>query len=339
MTLQTNGVRLPFNAKFSSKSYTLIEEIKTDCPWFFTMRDLIAERPNIIPTGIGNSTSVMDSSVLAGSNLDSEIEGTPDELGILTDSLARDDEGRHTTTGDEGRSEPLTDAPTGTGMGDSETPPPAHPTGSSSNLKRKQEDSSRSASASGLGGSNSKQRGPGASKKTKFEEFAGIAASEEQTRQKEIDLAKSKIVASAQVQVETQKAKVELKKAKVELERMKLESLAMKKDYKMERMRLKHEREMAKINQTLGAAAGASLGASTHGAMSESVASHAGPSNSTDSTAGLGLGLGSTASGTFYNFTEMLQSTDDAYFGPTQATQHSTEPSDSGHGLGDNSVE
>jgi hypothetical protein len=332
MTLQTNGVCLAFDAKLPSESHIFTEEIKADCPWFFTMCDLLAERPNIIPTGIGDSTSVMDSSVLAGSHLDSEIEGTPDEPGIFTDSLARefivDDE-----AGNEGKSKPLTEAP----MGDSETPPPAHTTGSSSNLKRKQEaDPSRS------GGSKLKQCGSGASKKTKFEEFADIAASEEQTRQREIDLAKSKIVAAAQVQVETQKTKVELKKAKVELERMKLASLAMKKDYKMERMRLKHEQEMAKINWTSAAAAGASLGASSFSAgapthlMSESAAAHASPSNSTDSSTALSTaGLGSTY------FTDLLQSTNDAYFKTTQVTQHSRElsESDSGPGMGDNLAE
>jgi len=187
------------------------------------MQNLIAERPNIIPTGIGNSASLMDSSVLAGSNL--ETEGTLDELGILNDSITRevmeDDEGLYVTTGDEGMSEPLTAPMDDDGGKDSEMP--AHTMGSN---KRKQEvDSSHS------GGSNSKQCGPPAPKKTKIEEFAGITASEEQTRQREIDLAKSKVFASAQVQVEVQKAKVEL-------ERMKLASLEMKKEYKMERMSL-----------------------------------------------------------------------------------------------------
>ena len=29
--------------------------IKDACPWFFDMRDLIAEQPNLVPTGLGNS--------------------------------------------------------------------------------------------------------------------------------------------------------------------------------------------------------------------------------------------------------------------------------------------
>jgi hypothetical protein len=306
-------VRLTFDAIFSSESHILTEEIKAECPWFFTMRDLIAERPNIIPTGIGNSVSLMDSSVLASSNL--EAEGTPDELGILNDSIAReimeDEEGLYATTGDEGMSEPLT-APMDDDRGkDSETP--AHTMGSN---KRKQEvDSSHS------GGSNSKQRGPGAPKKTKIEEFAGIAASEEQTRQREIDLAKSKVVASAQVQVEVQKAKVESKKAKVELERMKLASLEMKKEYKMERMRLKHAREMAKINRTFA-------GASTH-TMSASHQPHAGPSHTMSTASHAGSSHASTVGSPFYSFTDLLQSSDDdAFFGTMQ--NRSMEPSDPG---------
>ena len=272
-------MRLTFDAVFSSESHILAEEIKAECPWFFTMRDLIAERPNIIPTGIGNSTSLMDPSVLAGSSL--ETEGTPDELGILNDSIARevmeDDEGLYVTTGDEGMSEPLTAPMDDDGGKDSETP--AHTMGSN---KRKQEVDS--------GGSSSKQHGPAAPKKTKIEEFAGIAASEEQMCQRETDLAKSKVVASAQVQVEVQKAKVESKEAKVELERMKLASLKMKKEYKMERMRLKHAREMAKINRTFA-------GASTH-MMS---ASHAGPSHTMSTASHASSSQSSTVGSPFYH--------------------------------------
>jgi len=143
-------------------SYILTEEIKAECPWFFTMRDRIAECPNIIPTGINNSTSLMDPSFLAGSNL--EAKGTPDELGILNDSIAReimeDEEGLYATTGDEGMSEPLT-APMDDDRG-KDLEMPAHTMGGN---KHKQE-----VNSSHSGGSNSKQRGPGAPKKMKIED-------------------------------------------------------------------------------------------------------------------------------------------------------------------------
>ncbi|KAA1480072.1 hypothetical protein DENSPDRAFT_887343 [Dentipellis sp. KUC8613] len=42
------------------------QEIKAECPWFFEMRDLIAERPNQIRSGLGNSASDCDITVLLG---------------------------------------------------------------------------------------------------------------------------------------------------------------------------------------------------------------------------------------------------------------------------------
>jgi len=42
-------------------SFTYVEEIEADFPWFFEMQELIVEQPNIITTGLGNSTSMISS--------------------------------------------------------------------------------------------------------------------------------------------------------------------------------------------------------------------------------------------------------------------------------------
>ena len=42
--------------------------IKQSCPWFFEMWDLIAKRPNIVPTGLGNSESGIDMDMFGGGN-------------------------------------------------------------------------------------------------------------------------------------------------------------------------------------------------------------------------------------------------------------------------------
>lgn len=207
------------------------------------------------------------------------------------------------TTGDEGMSEPLTAPMDDDGEKDLEMP--AHNMGSN---KHKQKVDSM--------GSSSKQHGSAAPKKMKIEEFASIAASEEQMCQWEIDLAKSKVVASAQVQVEVQKAKIKSKKAKVKLERMKLASLEMK-EYKMERMWLKHAQEMAKINWTFA-------DTSTHMML----ASHADPSHIMSTASHTGSSQSSTVESLFYSFTDFLQSSDDAFFGTMQ--NRSMEPSDPG---------
>lgn len=57
------------------------EAIKNVSPWFFNIRSLIGERPNIIPAGIGNNTSGYDTSIL----LPSSEPGEPEE-GELSDA-------------------------------------------------------------------------------------------------------------------------------------------------------------------------------------------------------------------------------------------------------------
>lgn len=41
-------------------TYLSLAIIRKACPWFFDMRDLIGERPNLIPPGTGNSRTVID---------------------------------------------------------------------------------------------------------------------------------------------------------------------------------------------------------------------------------------------------------------------------------------
>ncbi|KAJ7759920.1 hypothetical protein B0H16DRAFT_1456634 [Mycena metata] len=40
------------------------EEISASCPWFFDMRDLIAQRPNLVPVGLGHSATGFDQDVM-----------------------------------------------------------------------------------------------------------------------------------------------------------------------------------------------------------------------------------------------------------------------------------
>ncbi|KAF8144875.1 hypothetical protein K438DRAFT_569258 [Mycena galopus ATCC 62051] len=39
-------------------------EISAACPWYFEMRELIGQRPNLVPTGLGDSTTPIDDGVL-----------------------------------------------------------------------------------------------------------------------------------------------------------------------------------------------------------------------------------------------------------------------------------
>lgn len=45
-------------------------EVKKKCPWYFTLKRLISERPNLVPVGLGNNTTDYNTSILLdqGSN-------------------------------------------------------------------------------------------------------------------------------------------------------------------------------------------------------------------------------------------------------------------------------
>lgn len=57
--------------------------ISKDIPWFFEMKELIGERPNMIPVGIGNSGSDPDLTVLDGAGEDSD--GAHEPLSVRGD--------------------------------------------------------------------------------------------------------------------------------------------------------------------------------------------------------------------------------------------------------------
>lgn len=95
--LLQSGVRTCFENP-ASKSHQPLStaEISKTCPWFFDMCDLIAQQPNLVPTGIGNSDTPIDDGVMFGRNKsdDSEVEeGSPPWPDILpNDDLTPDPE-------------------------------------------------------------------------------------------------------------------------------------------------------------------------------------------------------------------------------------------------------
>lgn len=67
-----------------------VAEIITVCPWFLEMWELIAEHPNLVPVGIGNSQTEIDCGIFhtGGGNFDIETEATSD--GFLYDEVVQD---------------------------------------------------------------------------------------------------------------------------------------------------------------------------------------------------------------------------------------------------------
>jgi hypothetical protein len=137
--------------------------IKETCPWFFEMRDLIAERPNLIPTGLGNSTTEIDLTSFTGD------EDTQEDILAVSDS---EDEAIAALTKREIESEGQSD--------DGKTLTKASKTNGTRGKTAARPSTSIPAATT---------KNPG-KKKAKIEEFAEIAQVEEMTRQKELDVAK-----------------------------------------------------------------------------------------------------------------------------------------------------
>lgn len=132
--------------------------IRSSCPWFFEMRDLIAERPNIVPAGLGNSTDVIDMAAYTN--------GTSTGTGDAAASSPEPEQGLeddHEDAGDNG--------PAGVELEIGAGKTPARP-GISQPATRAP-----------------KER----TKKRKGVDFGEIAEYEELTRQKELEVAKAKL--------------------------------------------------------------------------------------------------------------------------------------------------
>ena len=47
-----------------SQANSFAVEVKQKCPWYFTLKELISERSNLVPVGLGNNTAEYDTSLL-----------------------------------------------------------------------------------------------------------------------------------------------------------------------------------------------------------------------------------------------------------------------------------
>ncbi|KAF8149304.1 hypothetical protein K438DRAFT_2086789 [Mycena galopus ATCC 62051] len=183
---------------FTSKWLIIAEE----CPWFFEMRELIGQRPNVVPVGLGISETGIDMDVLGGP---AQSDGTQDGGDQHWPS---NDDDASSEMGFEGRQmvEDITD------QSDAGFPPPhelLQPSASSQDTvvvvdeaaatavdsrKKKQKQKPLARKTAAKDGTSNPAPPPAptpatSSKKTKLGEFAEIAKSEELTRHKELDLA------------------------------------------------------------------------------------------------------------------------------------------------------
>jgi hypothetical protein len=178
------------------------------------MWELIAERPNTVPVGLGNSETDIDMSIITTRT------GSEPNSGYGSDGLNDDGDESGAVDVDEGvdQSDGDEDELTGTLKRKAST---------SGGSKVEMEDAGNGRTGAKPGILRPVSRAPkNTMKKQKKDEFAEIAQAEEVTQQKELDLLKAKAVK------ETVKAKAKL--AKLELEKQKLADARERRQQKME---------------------------------------------------------------------------------------------------------
>ncbi|KAJ6559698.1 hypothetical protein B0H19DRAFT_1260397 [Mycena capillaripes] len=67
------------NTKKQNKFTNKWAEITSKCPWLFEMRRLIAQRPNLVPTGLGHSTSEVTEGVIIPESLSTNDDAKNDD--------------------------------------------------------------------------------------------------------------------------------------------------------------------------------------------------------------------------------------------------------------------
>lgn len=156
------------------------------------MRNLIGERPNLVPAGVGNSSSAMDMGIINDifDTKPLEPSSCPAD-GILYDSVAEELDNKSKSE------DPI---------------PKSDVTARSTLTASKNTTEKRKANVSDTNNKATKC----APKKTKLEEFAADVQAEEVTQQQELELAKAKVQSAAQVEVATEKAKGDAQQCKKE---------------------------------------------------------------------------------------------------------------------------
>jgi hypothetical protein len=198
--------------------------IKEGSPWFFEVRELISERPNLVPVGIGNNNSTIDMAPYIAID-DDDIE----DLGV---DLELDELGSGLAT-------PKSVEGSGDDSGDNDEVVEGKPSISN---KRKLPD------ANSASGNKKTKPMPGTStpvasgksekvKKTAFDKFNEAAKAEEVTAQRALELKKARVQSTSNAKL----AKIEAQKAVT----MKRDELKMK--AREMKMRMDHELRLAQL--------------------------------------------------------------------------------------------
>lgn len=160
-------------------------EIEGACPYFFEMRELIGQRPNHVPVGLGNNDTAVDTSAILRRS--PEFTAGGDFGGYVSEEWDIEEQ-----------------SPQAQAEHENEDETPDNGIKGVLSTKRKVSDITATAP----------EKAPARKKKQKKDEFVEIAQAEEVTRQKEMDVAKAR--------AEKDIVRAQIKLARIELEREKL---------------------------------------------------------------------------------------------------------------------
>lgn len=195
-------------------NFVRIGLIQQTCPWFFEMRELIAEHPNVNPIGLGNSTTDIDME----SYCNDWGKGSSGDVSDKMDIEMEMDELNKELDADESDEDECGEKPKNKRKAQFDKESSERTNGKTAARPGKSKPASRTLK---------EQR-----KKRKFEDFAEVAEAEELTRQKELELAKARM--------DKEKAKAEVKAAESAYKLQKLKD-------KMEQRKEKAEERAAKL--------------------------------------------------------------------------------------------
>ncbi|KAF8147407.1 hypothetical protein K438DRAFT_2027741 [Mycena galopus ATCC 62051] len=276
-------------------------EIRKDCPWFFDMRNLIAQRPNLVPTGVGNSTTGVNDGViialtqwgaLIGDDVAGDVDDAASQASVPIDGWSRSPSPRQSPDPEGmsiGPKRSFTEVEDDPGSGDNYEP--SSPTASEPVLVDVEGEAADTTDAKPMAAAKRAKKRPAKaatsapadpaptvaakpSKKSKLVEFSEIAKSEEKSRQKELDLAGLRMR-------QTMKSTEVKGRLAEKREERKREERMMKWKMKELKMRNAHELRMARIGS---GSSTTSQAASFFDGLSSSTSHHACSEPATDYT-------------------------------------------------------
>ncbi|KAF6755644.1 hypothetical protein DFP72DRAFT_1067447 [Ephemerocybe angulata] len=163
--------------------------IRKKYPWYFDMKDLIADRPSRNPVGLGHSGTKLDLTVLQNAGNSSGVDDNQPKNQGDTSSLApvelSDDDDDDDEKKDNGEDVKPAIKP------DGDIKP-----GKTAPKTNKRKDAPKDTKSK-----------PSAAKKMQIAEFAELASVEEVTEQRRLELARAKIEASTRLKIETERNK------------------------------------------------------------------------------------------------------------------------------------